>query len=49
MSSRERRRKIQDEENLLYANPNTLDPKTADALGFGLGEQAMEIPAAHSD
>ncbi len=49
MSSRERRRKIQDEENLLYANPNSLDPKTADAIGFGLGELAMEIAAADSE
>ena len=46
MSSRERRRKIQDEENLLFANPNTLDPKTADAIGFGLGELGLEIAAA---
>ena len=49
MSSRERRRKIQDEENLLFANPNSLDPKTADAIGFGLGELALEIAAADSD
>ncbi len=49
MSSRERRRKIQDEENLLFANPNTLDPKTADAIGFGLGELALEIAAADSE
>jgi len=48
MSSRDRRRKIQDEENLLFANPNTLDPKTADAIGFGLGELAAEIAAADS-
>ena len=49
MSSRERRRKIQDEENLLFANPNTLDAKTADAIGFGLGELALEIAAADSE
>ncbi|MDE2852781.1 MAG: ParB N-terminal domain-containing protein [Chloroflexota bacterium] len=49
MSSRERRRKIQDEENLLFANPNTLDPKTADAIGFGLGELALDIAAADSE
>ena len=49
MNSRERRRKIQNEENLLYANPNTLDPKTADAIGFGLGELAIEIAAADSE
>ncbi len=49
MSSRERRRKIQDEENLLFANPNTLDPKTADAIGFGLGELGLEIAAADSE
>ena len=49
MSSRERRRKIQGEENLLSANPNTLDPKTADAIGFGLGDLALEIAAADND
>ena len=49
MSSRERRRKIQDEENLLFANPNTLDPKTADAIGFGLGDLALDIAAADSE
>ena len=49
MSSRERRRKIQDEENLLFANPNSLDPKTADAIGFGLGELGLEIAAADSE
>lgn len=49
MSSRDRRRKIQDEENLLFANPNTLDAKTADAIGFGLGELALEIAAADSE
>lgn len=49
MSSRERRRKIQDEDNLLYSNPNTLDPKTADAIGFGLGELALDIAAADSE
>ena len=49
MSSRERRRKIQDEENLLFANPNTLDAKTADAIGFGLGELALDIAAADSE
>lgn len=49
MSSRERRRKIQDEENLLFANPNTLDPKTADAIGFGLGELGLEIAAADNE
>lgn len=49
MSSRERRRKIQDEENLLFANPNSLDPKTADAIGFGLGDLALDIAAADSE
>jgi len=49
MSSRERRRKIQDEENLLFSNPNTLDAKTADAIGFGLGELGLEIAAADSE
>ena len=49
MSSRERRRKIKDEENLLFSNPNTLDPKTADAIGFGLGELGLEIAAADSE
>ena len=49
MSSRERRRKILDEENLLFANPNSLDPKTADAIGFGLGELALEIAAADTE
>ena len=49
MSSRERRRKIRDEENLLFTNPNSLDPKTADAIGFGLGDLALEIAAADSD
>ena len=49
MSSRERRRKIRDEENLLFANPNELDPKTADAIGFGLGELALDIAAADSE
>ncbi len=49
MSSRERRRKILDEENLLSNNPNTLDPKTADAIGFGLGDLALEIAAADSE
>ena len=49
MSSRERRRRIQDEESLLSANPNALDPKTADAIGFGLGELALDIAAADSE
>ncbi len=49
MSSRERRRRIQDEESLLSANPNSLDPKTADAIGFGLGELALDIAAADSE
>ena len=49
MSSRERRRKIQDEENLLFANPNSLDPKTADAIGFGMGDLALQIAAADSE
>lgn len=49
MSSRERRRKIQVEDNLLSANPNTLDPKTADAIGFGLGDFALEIAAADNE
>ena len=49
MSSRERRRKIQVEENLLSANPNSLDPKTADAIGFGLGDLALDIAAADSE
>ena len=49
MSSRDRRSKIRNEENLLFANPNTLDPKAADAVGFGLGELALEIAAADSE
>lgn len=49
MSSRERRQKIETEENLLFANPNTLDAKTADAIGFGLGELALDIAAADSE
>ncbi len=49
MSSRERRRKIHDEDNLLFTNPNSLDPKTVDAIGFGLGDLALEIAAADSD
>ncbi len=49
MSSRERRRKVQTEDSLLYANPNTLDPKTADAIGFGLGELGLEIAAADNE
>ncbi len=49
MSSRDRRRKIRDEENLLFSNPNALDPKTADAIGFGLGDLALEIAAADSE
>ena len=49
MSSRERRRQIQDEQNLLSANPNSLDPKTADAIGFGLGDLALEIAAADAE
>ena len=36
-------------ENLLSANPNTLDPKTADAIGFGLGDLALEIAAADNE
>ena len=49
MSSRDRRRKIQDEDNLLFANPNTLDPKAVDAVGFGLGDLALEIASADSE
>ena len=49
MSSRERRRKIQVEDNLLSSNPNTLDPQTADAIGFGLGDLALEIAAADNE
>ena len=49
MSSRERRRQIRDEDSLLFANPNSLDPKTADAIGFGLGDLALEIAAADSE
>ena len=49
MSSRERRRKIRDEENLLSTNPNALDPKTADAIGFGLGDLSLDIAAADSE
>jgi len=49
MSSRERRRKIQAEENLLSSNPNTLDPRRADAIGFGLGALELEIAAADSE
>ncbi|MYI41292.1 MAG: hypothetical protein F4063_05030, partial [Chloroflexi bacterium] len=49
MSSRERRRKIRDEDNFLFTNPNSLNPKTADAIGFGLGDLALEIAAADND
>ena len=49
MSSRERRRQIRDEDSLLFANPNSLDPKTADAIGFGLGDLALEIAAADNE
>ena len=49
MSSRNRRRQIQEEENLLISNPNSLDPKTVDAMGFGLGELASQIAAADSE
>ena len=49
MSSRERRRHIRDEDSLLFANPNSLDPKTADAIGFGLGDLALEIAAADNE
>ncbi|GEM_PF-827291 len=52
MSTSKRRKKIREEENLLFSNPNTpntLDPKTADAIGFGLGELALDIAAADSE
>lgn len=52
MSSRKRRSQIEDQDNLLYSNPNTpnaLDPKTADAIGFGLGDLAVDIAAADSE
>ena len=49
MSSRERRKKIEHEGNLLFENPNTLDAKTADAIGFGLGELALDIAAADNE
>ena len=49
MSSRDRRRKIQDEENLLFAQPETRSiPKRPTPIGFGLGELAAEIAAADS-
>lgn len=49
MSSRERRKRIENEENLLFANPNTLDAKTVDAIGFGLGDLTLDIAAADSE
>jgi hypothetical protein len=49
MSSRNRRKQIQEEGNLLDSSPNSLDPKTADAIGFGLGELALDIAAADAE
>jgi len=49
MSSRNRRKQIEEEANLLNANPNSLDPKTVDAIGFGLGELALDIAAADAE
>jgi hypothetical protein len=49
MSTSKRRGRIQEEDNLLTSNPNSLDPKTADAIGFGLGELALDIEAADSE
>jgi ParB-like chromosome segregation protein Spo0J len=47
MSSRNRRKQIQEESNLLTSDPNQLDAKTADAIGFGgLGDLAVDIAAA---
>lgn len=49
MSSRKRRGRVQEEENLLTSNPNSLDPKAADAIGFGLGDLALDIAAADTE
>ncbi len=49
MSTNKRRGRIQEEENLLTSNPNSLDPKTADAIGFGLGDLALDIAAADTE
>ena len=49
MSSRNRRKQIEEENNLLNANPNSLDPKTVDAIGFGLGDLALDIAAADAE
>jgi hypothetical protein len=49
MSSRNRRKQIQEEDNLLDSNPNSLDPKTADAIGFGLGALGLDIAAADAE
>lgn len=49
MSSRNRRKQIREEDNLLDSNPNSLDPKMADAIGFGLGELALDIASADSE
>lgn len=49
MNSRNRRKQIDKEDNLLVSNPNTLDPKTVDAIGFGLGELGLDIAAADAE
>lgn len=49
MSSRDRRRHIRNTDNLLVSNPNAVDPKTVDAIGFGLGSLSEEIAAADSE
>lgn len=48
MNSRERRRIIESENNLLLSN-SPLDPKTVDALGYGLGDLDEQIAAADSE
>lgn len=48
MNSRERRRIIESENNLLLSN-SPLDPKTVDALGYGLGDLGEQIAAADSE
>ncbi len=49
MSSRNRRKQIQEEANLLDSSPTSLDPKTVDAIGFGLGDLALDIAAADAE
>lgn len=50
MSSRNRRKQIKEEADFLTSDPNNLDPKTADAIGFGkFGDLAMDIAAADQE